>query len=366
MPNGLTKPLSAPDIPVFWVATTTRSTNAFSGSLPTTPTLTAGLAIRWQVPSAPSGAATYNLNGLGAKNIYVRGSANVAADLPANRIITMVYDGTQWLVTACNTVVAGDLPLAVFPLSSVSGTNTITATASVTPATGMLFSIIAANTISGAATLNINSGGAVNLRKQDGSTALASGDLIAGKLQLLYFDGTVYRVITGLPLAAGDIPSGIDMAKMTFAGIALSKSADQTGIVANTITDVTWTLETVSESSHLSHSTSSNTEQITVNTAGKYGIEVTLTLENTGSSNTYGLYNIYLYVNGTAVAIQQFSLYGSTATRPIRTIRAGWIRPLAATDVVKIAGYAASDNHDIKGQSSSRDQTTLLMTYLGA
>lgn len=167
-------------------------------------------------------------------------------------------------------------------------------------------------------------------------------------------------------LSPADIPSGLDMAKIAFAGIALSKSADQTGIVANTITDVTWTLETVSESSHLSHSTSSDTAQITVNTAGKYGIEVTLTLENTGSSNTYGLYNIYLYVNGTSVAIQQFSLYGSTATRPTRTIRAGWIRPLAATDVVKIAGYAASDNHDIKGRFANRDQTILLMTYLGA
>lgn len=110
MPNDYTKPLSAADIPVFWVATTTRSTNAFSGSLPTTPTLATGLVIRWQVPSAPSGAATYNLNGLGAKNIFARGSANTAADLPANRIVTMIYDGTQWQMIACNTLVPGDMP----------------------------------------------------------------------------------------------------------------------------------------------------------------------------------------------------------------------------------------------------------------
>lgn len=108
--DGSYSPLSAADIPVFWVATTTRSTNAFSGSLPTTPTLATGLVIRWQVPSAPSGAATYNLNGLGAKNIYARGSANTAADLPANRIVTMIYDGTQWQMIACNTLVPGDMP----------------------------------------------------------------------------------------------------------------------------------------------------------------------------------------------------------------------------------------------------------------
>lgn len=203
--NGDLTALSAADIPIFSVATTTRSTNAFSGDLPTTPTLATGLVIRWKVPSAPSGAATYNLNSLGAKNIFVKGAANVAADLPAGRYVTMLYDGTQWQVIAFGTLVPGDLPMGIFPLSSVSGTNTITATASVTPVAGMLFAIVAANTISGAATLNINSGGAVAIKKQDGTTALASGDLIASKAQLLYFDGTVYRLVTGIPLASTDV-----------------------------------------------------------------------------------------------------------------------------------------------------------------
>jgi len=126
VPEDPATPLSANDIPAFWVATTTRSTNAFSGSLPTTPTLTAGLTIKWQVPSAPSGAATYNLNSLGAKNIYVRGSANAAADLPANRIVTMMYDGTQWQVLSFYDIQRGDLPAVVrLEAQTSSGQSTI-------------------------------------------------------------------------------------------------------------------------------------------------------------------------------------------------------------------------------------------------
>lgn len=119
-------PLGATDIPVFWVATTTRSTNAFSGSLPTTPALVAGLCIQWQVPSAPSGAATYNLNSLGAKNIFARGSANAAADLPANRIVTMLYDGTQWQIVAANTLVPGDMPAKNTLVAQLSSQNVTT------------------------------------------------------------------------------------------------------------------------------------------------------------------------------------------------------------------------------------------------
>lgn len=107
-------PLSASDS-IWAVATTTRSTNAFSGDLAVAPTLVTGLTIAWRVPSAPSGASTYNLNSLGAKSIYRGNSAAVAADLPANRDIIMRYDGTQWQIIGFGTLTKLDMPFTGTP-----------------------------------------------------------------------------------------------------------------------------------------------------------------------------------------------------------------------------------------------------------
>lgn len=82
-------------------------------------------------------------------------------------------------------------------LGSVSGTNTITATA--TPAltayaSGMRFILKPANTITGAATLNINAVGAKSIANRDG-TNVGSGDLIASRFYELVYDGTSGKLI---------------------------------------------------------------------------------------------------------------------------------------------------------------------------
>lgn len=50
----------------------------------------------------------------------------------------------------------------------------------------------------GPATLNVNAGGAKPIKKPSGS-ALAAGDLIAGSIHILAFDGTVFQLLTALP-----------------------------------------------------------------------------------------------------------------------------------------------------------------------
>lgn len=101
---------------ILAVPTTTRSSNAFSGDLPVAPaSLATGLIIAWRVPSAPSGASTYNLNSLGAKDIYRGNAAAVAADLPANRDILMRYDGTQWQIVGFGTLTKLDMPFTGTP-----------------------------------------------------------------------------------------------------------------------------------------------------------------------------------------------------------------------------------------------------------
>lgn len=92
-----------------------------------------------------------------------------------------------------------------FPLTSVAGTNTVTAT--LAPALdgdglqdGMRFGITWAATNTGAVTLNINSGGAVSVLDAEGN-ALSAGDLASGLRSEIEYVASAFRVIT--PLAGG-------------------------------------------------------------------------------------------------------------------------------------------------------------------
>jgi len=80
---------------------------------------------------------------------------------------------------------------------TVSGTDTITAT--VSPAltaytAGQMFAFVAANTNTGAVTINISSLGAKAITKT-GNTALSSGDLTANYLFVIVYDGTQFQVV---------------------------------------------------------------------------------------------------------------------------------------------------------------------------
>lgn len=90
-------------------------------------------------------------------------------------------------------------------LSSVSGADTITASASITPAAyaaGQTFRFISAGANTGAATLNVSSLGAKSIKKQ-GTNALAAGDIASGALVEVTYDGTNFQLTT--PSAAASI-----------------------------------------------------------------------------------------------------------------------------------------------------------------
>lgn len=89
-------------------------------------------------------------------------------------------------------------------LQSVAGTNTITASTLSTLTVlknGQEFFIVPANSITGAATLNINSTGAVNLRKNQsgGAVALVANDLIAANVyRLTYYSSGPHFVVANV------------------------------------------------------------------------------------------------------------------------------------------------------------------------
>jgi hypothetical protein len=80
---------------------------------------------------------------------------------------------------------------------TVSGTDTITATVSpslTAYAAGQMFAFVAANTNTGAVTINISGLGAKSITK-NGTTALSAGDITANYLFVVVYDGTQFQVV---------------------------------------------------------------------------------------------------------------------------------------------------------------------------
>jgi len=91
----------------------------------------------------------------------------------------------------------GQLQANATTIATVTGTDTLTG--SLTPAltayaTGNLFTFVAANTNTGAATINLNSLGAKSITKS-GTTALVAGDIVSGQVYLIEYDGTRFQLI---------------------------------------------------------------------------------------------------------------------------------------------------------------------------
>lgn len=85
----------------------------------------------------------------------------------------------------------------IFELGSVSGTDTITASAS--PAVsayvaGQTFRFVATGTNTGATTININSAGAKAIQKL--GAALVAGDITSGDAVEVYYDGTQFQMLS--------------------------------------------------------------------------------------------------------------------------------------------------------------------------
>lgn len=84
-------------------------------------------------------------------------------------------------------------------LITVAGTNTLTALATPTLggyASGQVFSFIPQNTNTDVVTINIDSNGPRYVTR-DGQVNLAAGDLLAGKMQLIEYDGVGFQLYNG-------------------------------------------------------------------------------------------------------------------------------------------------------------------------
>jgi hypothetical protein len=130
-------------------------------------------------------------------------------------------------------------------LTTVAGTNTITASLNslAAYAAGQRFAFIAANTNTGAVTININGLGARDITKQ-GTTALVSGDIPAGIVVNIVYDGTRFQM-QGFPatltLTGLTVSGTASFASGTWSSTGLSLNSSTTNsptiVLENTTTD---------------------------------------------------------------------------------------------------------------------------------
>jgi hypothetical protein len=122
----------------------------------------------------------------------------------------VLYTATDELIGTYDGIPSINDPFGInSQLSSVAGTNTITATATPTLtayATGSIYSFIAANTNTGAVTLSIDGLTAKSVTK-NGSVALSAGDIQSGKMMLVEYDGTAFQLINNI-VYGGSITNG--------------------------------------------------------------------------------------------------------------------------------------------------------------
>jgi len=117
-------------------------------------------------------------------------------------------------------------------LITVTGTDTLTG--SLTPAltayaAGNQFSFVVANTNTGAVTINIDGNGAKSITRT-GSTALVAGDMVAGQVVLIEYDGTRFQLLNGnsftnLNVSGNETIGGT----LTYGGVTLTNAVTGTG-----------------------------------------------------------------------------------------------------------------------------------------
>ncbi len=186
-------------------AASATGTDAYAITLsPTVTAYTTGDTYIFKADVANTGAATLNVDGLGAKTITDKNGATLAdREITANSINCVVYDGTN-MQLAWTT---GDMSLSQSGREIYAATNTGNDTYVITLSPiplalnagfAVRFKADVGNT--GAATLNVNGLGAVALVRPSG-TALSTGDITAGNIVTAVYDGTNFQ-ISGLVPAA--------------------------------------------------------------------------------------------------------------------------------------------------------------------
>jgi hypothetical protein len=179
--------------------------NTYTATLTPVPlSYTTGMLVLIKFTHGNTGAATINLNTLGAKNIKrLDGSALSSGDIYDSMVAIMCYDGTNFQLLNAQVIKASSIQNNSFSYAAdVGSANTLSATLTPAPAytAGMTVFIKVAANNTGASTVNLNGLGAKNIKRCDLTDVLA-GNLAAGMIAELCYDGTQFQLINPVQLS---------------------------------------------------------------------------------------------------------------------------------------------------------------------
>lgn len=187
-------------------AASSSGTDAYAITLtPTVTAYTTGDIYIFKADVANTGAASLNVNGLGAKTITgFNGATLKDRDITANSVNIVEYDGTNMqLVSSTGSMFVSNSGRETYGVSN-AGTDTYAVTLSPVPlayTAGMVVRFYADVGNTGGATLNVNGLGAVTLVRPSGA-ALSTGDITAGNVVTAVHDGTNFQI-------SGLVPSSL-------------------------------------------------------------------------------------------------------------------------------------------------------------
>ena len=310
------------------------ATDAYAATL--TPAISAyvtGATFRIKCNTKSTGAATLNLNSLGAKTIKAPYGADLGnQDIAAGQIIEVIYDGTNFQMLSPVFGAVGQNGATVYAADS-SGTDAyaVTLVPAVTDLnTGLVIRFSAGTANTGAATLAVNGLAAKAIKKKGTTNDVATGDILANQIIEVIYDGTNFQMISDVddinnltqdasPDGAADFIKTWDASASTYkkallgsiSGVAATQADQETG--TSTATYVSpgrqqyhqsaskaWASYTVSSATILS---SYNITSLTDNATGDTTVTIATDFSSANYSVTACLIEITANVS-TAIAVK--------------------------------------------------------------
>ena len=161
-----------------------------------------GMVVNFNAGTANTGAATLNVNGLGAKTIKKLHDQDLTTgDIESGQIVTVVYDGTNFQMQSqlaqdaapSNVVLQNGTPIFGADAGATDSYSITLAPAPSSYVTGMVLNFSANTANTGASTLNVNGLGAVPIKKQHDQDT-ATGNIEAGQIVTVIYDGTNFQM----------------------------------------------------------------------------------------------------------------------------------------------------------------------------
>ncbi len=259
---------------------------------------------------------------------------------------TVKPDGTSTTVDATGTLSAAVTPSKVqqeaFTYAADTGSaNAYAVTLSPAPTivAGSLVVFKAANANTGASTLAVNGGAATAIKKQ-GSTALASGDIAAGQIVTVVYDGTNFQLSAAAPSGSSS----------TYYGNAAVNSSSTFNVITTDSTPITGSISIYIDGALVAPNTYSVSGASVTLTAPVYGSHVVVATWATTNS-TPGTITLSTSGIGRPTVRGSGIQYATTST-----ITVSWPAGTVAGDLAVIciqasynttvpSGWTTNDNH---------------------